>query len=228
MGIEELITHSRVWRGSAHGSAFRTIATGFPELDRFLPGGGWPRDAVTEVIFERHGSGELSLLMPALAAMSRRGGEDERWIVWIAPPLVPYAPALVQHGLNLGRVLLVHPRGTGRDALWAAEQAIQSGSSVAVLAWLDRAGDTALRRLQLGAEAHECLTVLFRPLGALARRSPAGLRLKLSPTARGTTHIDVLKCRGRHPGSVEVDLDTGVAAACLGAPGRRTEDTGCR
>lgn len=205
MSIDELIARSRVWRGSAHGSASKTIATGYPALDRFLPGGGWPCDAVTEVVFERHGSGELSLVMPALAALSRRGGEDRRWIVWIAPPLVPYAPALAQHGLNLERVLLVHPRGARRDVLWAAEQSIRSGSSIALLAWLDRASDTALRRLQLGAEERECLTVLFRPPAALESRSPAALRLKLSPAARGT-RIEVLKCRGRRPGSVDVEL----------------------
>lgn len=223
MSIDELIAHSRVWRGSAHGSGCNTVATGYAALDRLLPGGGWPRDAVTEVVFERHGSGELSLVMPALAAMSRREGEDKRWIVWIAPPLVPYAPALAQHGLNLERVLLVHPRSARKDALWAAEQALHSGSSIAILAWLDRAGDAALRRLQLGAEARECLTMLFRPLAALESRSPAALRLKLSPASRGT-RIEVLKCRGRRPGAVDIDL----AALDGREEGAGPEARGCR
>lgn len=199
------MARSRVWRGSAHGSASRTVATGHAALDEFLPGGGWPRNAVTEVACERYGSGELSLVMPALAALGRGSGDERRWIVWIAPPLVPYAPALVQHGLNLERVLLVHPRGRTRDALWAAEQSIHSGASIAILVWLDRASDTALKRLQLGAEERDCLTVLFRPLGALEARSPAALRMRLVQTARGT-RVEIVKCRGRHPGAVDVDL----------------------
>jgi hypothetical protein len=203
MSLDELIAGSRVWRGSAHGSVSSAVATGHPALDRLLPGAGWPRGAVTEVICERHGSGELSLVMPALAALSRSGGEP-RWIVWIAPPLVPYAPALVQHGLNLERVLLVHPRGKLRDALWAAEQAIRSGSSVAVLAWLEHASDTALKRLQLGAEQRDCLTVLFRSPEALRTHSPAALRLRLTQTSRGT-RVEVIKCRGRRPGVVDIE-----------------------
>ncbi len=222
MDLEELITRSRVWRGAAHGSAFKTVATGYAALDRFLPGGGWPCNAVTEVICERHGSGELSLVMPALAAMSRGAGNEQRWIVWIAPPLVPYAPALVQHGLNLDRVLLVHPRGTRKDALWAAEQAIRSGSSIAILAWLDHASDTALRRLQLAAEERECLAVLFRPPGALGSRSPAALRVKLARAGR-VTRIEVLKCRGRHPGAVSIDL-----GGADGTRGSSVEATSCR
>lgn len=203
MSLDELMAGSRVWRGSAHGSASRTVATGHAALDAFLPGGGWPRNAVTEVACERHGSGELSLVMPALAALGRGGGDERRWIVWIAPPLVPYAPALVQHGLNLERVLLVHPRGKTRDALWAAEQSIHSGASVAILVWLDQASDTALKRLQLGAEERDCLTVLFRPLGALEAHSPAALRMRLVQTARGT-RVEIVKCRGRRPGTVEL------------------------
>lgn len=208
MSLDELIAGSRVWRGAARGSSARTIATGHRALDRFLPGGGWPCGAVTEVISERHGSGELSLVIPALAVLSQSAAP--RWIVWIAPPLVPYAPALVQHGLNLERVLLVHPRGERRDALWAAEQAIRSGSSVAVLAWLEHASDTALKRLQLAAEARACLTVLFRPPAALRARSPAALRLRLTRTHH-TTHVEVIKCRGRHPGVVDFEqLDLGL------------------
>ena len=43
---------------------------GFAALDRYLPGGGWPLGPLIEVFVERYGVGELSLLMPALAALT--------------------------------------------------------------------------------------------------------------------------------------------------------------
>lgn len=104
------LAHPLLWRGQDGGSAAgAAIATGFDALDCYLPGGGWPLTGISEIFIERYGLGELRLLMPALAALSRRAVEDKQWIVWIAPPFVPYAPALAHHGVDLSRILLVHP-----------------------------------------------------------------------------------------------------------------------
>ena len=202
MGIEDLLSHPSIWRGcgtdsadssadpSIHPSAHTpAIATGFDVLDRYLPGGGWPLSGISEIFIEHYGLGELSVLMPAMAAISRRAAEARKWIVWIAPPFVPYAPALAQHGVDLGRILLVHPSArqpgsnagnSSKETLWAVEQAIRSQSSVAAFAWVRDADMTALRRLQLGAEAHRCWTVLFRPAEMIGRHSPAALQFVLS------------------------------------------------
>lgn len=233
--VEDLLSHPLLWRGHDAGLADTpAIATGFEALDRYLPGGGWPLAGISEIFVEHYGLGELRVLMPALAALSQRAVEARKWIVWIAPPFVPYAPALVHHGVDLRRILLVHPerkknkkmgsdpvsRKTGsdplsaetgsdpiflsdaRDALWAVEQAIRSQSSVATLAWVREADVTALRRLQLGAEAHRCWTVLFRPPKAMSQNSPAALRFRLVPgEAWGGIRLDIHKCRGRKPRS---------------------------
>jgi cell division inhibitor SulA/protein ImuA len=202
VNVEDLLAHPLLWRGQDGGSVgTTTIATGFEALDRYLPGGGWPLDGISEIFIEHYGLGELSVLMPALAALSQRAVEEKQWIVWIAPPFVPYAPALVQHGVDLSRILLVHPAA---DALWAVEQVIRSQSSVAALAWVKEADVTALRRLQLGAETYRCWTVLFRPAAAVQQNSPAALRFKLSPVAleaENGIHIEIQKCRGRKPQS---------------------------
>lgn len=216
MSIEGLLSRSLLWRGQ-DGSFSDTaaIATDFAALDDYLPGGGWPLTGISEIFIERYGLGELSVLMPALAALSRRAVAARRWIVWVAPPFVPYAPALAHHGVDLSRVLLVHPK-KGSDpffspdadeTLWAVEQVIRSQSSVAVLAWVRAADMPALRRLQLGAEATRCWTVLFRPVSAISQSSPAVLRCRLSSTAEGQAggesgiHIEIRKCRGRRPRS---------------------------
>jgi protein ImuA len=218
MDTKDLISHPGIWRGLEKGAgahaAAAALPTGFCELDQYLPDGGWSRRAVTEIYLDRYGIGELSLLMPALASLSRLG--NEQWLVWIAPPFVPYAPALIRCGVDLSRVLLVHPTRAKRDALWAAEQAIRSNASVAVLAWIADADQRALRRLQLGAEESRCWTVIFRPLAALAESSPAALRIRLT-TYAGRARLDIVKCRGRRPQTIDLeDMHTKIAARYAG------------
>jgi cell division inhibitor SulA/protein ImuA len=170
-----------------------------------LPGGGWPRRALTEILLDRHGIGELSVLMPALARLSEQAARTKRWIVWIAPPYVPYAPALRLSGIDLSRVLLVEPTREKKDVLWAIEQALRSGSSIAVFAWLERASSIALRRLQLAAEEHDCWAVLFRSPRTRGDSSPAALRVYLSG-GPDKARFDIVKCRGKRPCSVALDL----------------------
>ena len=126
------------------------VATGWRRLDAELPGGGWPLGTLTELLLPRHGVGELSLLMPALRQLALSDPDQPRWLTWVAPPHELHAPALVQAGLPLSRLLLVRVPGS-RERLWAAEQALSSKSCGAVLVWLAGADDRALRRLKLAA-----------------------------------------------------------------------------
>jgi len=196
--------HARVWRGKVATVARAVIPTGFHELDRALPGGGWPLGAITEILVDGYGIGELGLLMPALEALTKEDpARPKKWVAWIAPPFVPYAPALQQHGVNIDRLLMIHPTSGGKSRLWAIEQAIRSGSSAGVLAWVAAVDDVILRRLQLAAEEQGCWVVLFRPTSARLQRSPAALRIHLSQ-ARVSTRVEILKCWGGRPGVVDV------------------------
>jgi cell division inhibitor SulA/protein ImuA len=179
------------------------IPTGFHELDRYLPGGGWPAGAIIEIFVADYGLGELALLMPAMKALTQTDpAESPKWVAWVAPPFIPYAPALQQHGVNIDRLLMIHPTGN-KNRLWAIEQVIRSGSSAGVLAWVAAADDVILRRLQLAAEAQGCWTLLFRPPSARQQRSPAALRLGLSRT-EAVARVQIFKCRGGRPGSVDI------------------------
>jgi cell division inhibitor SulA/protein ImuA len=129
--------------------------------------------------------------------------KPKKWVAWIAPPFVPYAPALQQYGVNTDRLLMIHPTTGNKNRLWAIEQVVRSGSSAGVLAWVTAADDVVLRRLQLAAEDQGCWTLLFRPLSARLQRSPAALRILLSQHA-AATRIQVLKCRGGRPGVVDI------------------------
>ena len=195
---------ARIWRGTAASVARAVIPTGFGELDSHLPGGGWPIGAITEIFVDGYGIGELGLLMPALAALTKADpAKPPKWVAWIAPPFVPYAPALQQHGLNLDRLLMIHPTAGNKNRLWAIEQVVRSGSSAGVLAWVAAAEDVILRRLQLAAEDQGCWVLLFRPASASQQRSPAALRIRLSQ-ARAGTRVQIFKCRGGRPSVVDV------------------------
>ena len=202
--------HARVWRGNVAAVARAVIPTGFHELDRALPGGGWPLGAITEILVDGYGIGELELLMPALAALTKEDpAKPKKWVAWIAPPFVPYAPALQQHGVNIDRLLMIHPPSGVKSRLWAIEQAVRSGSSAGVFAWVAVADDVALRRLQLAAEDQGCWLLLFRPANARLKRSPAALRIVLSQVqsqsqTHAATRVEIVKCRGGRPGVVDV------------------------
>ncbi|MFQ5981770.1 MAG: translesion DNA synthesis-associated protein ImuA [Woeseiaceae bacterium] len=197
--LEHWLKNSRLWRGRDQAHNWQGLPSGYPKLDRSLPGGGWPRHALTEILLEHYGRGELQLLMPALARLSKT--EDEAgWIAWIAPPFQPYPPALLQWGVDLSRILIVRPR-QGNETLWSAEQALSSGNCAAVLVWPETLDDYSSRRLQLAAEKGQSWAVAFRPLTALSRTSAAALRIQLMPGEKGTD-LRVLKSRGGRPAVV--------------------------
>jgi cell division inhibitor SulA/protein ImuA len=187
----ELERHPGIWRGAELArSACPGIATGFAVLDAELPGGGWPRGALTEILPQHEGIGELRILGPALAQLAAQG----KFIAWISPPHLPYAPALAAAGIGLERIVIVKTTKDS-DSLWAAEQALGSAACGGVLAWPREIGFAQLRRLQLAAEGGRCLAVLFRPTEAAREPSPAVLRIGLA-TAAGGLALSLLKRRG--------------------------------
>jgi len=201
--LESLLKNPRIWRGQAQAEdlSWQALASGYPRLDQHLPGGGWPQHALTEIFLDHYGTGELQLLMPALAGLSqpREDGEGG-WIAWIDPPFEPYPPALLQWGVNLSRILIVRPKKP-QESLWAAEQALSSGNCAAVLLWSTRLDDAASRRLQLAAEAGQSWAIAFRSLDAASEPSAAALRIRLEAGDTGTD-IGILKSRGGRPAVV--------------------------
>jgi cell division inhibitor SulA/protein ImuA len=183
--------HPGIWRGSELArSACPGIASGFAALDAELPGGGWPCGALSEILPQHEGIGELRILGPALARLASRG----KFIAWIAPPHLPYAPALAAAGIALERIVIVKT-ARNSDSLWAAEQALGSAACGGVLVWPRDIGYTQLRRLQLAAENGRCLAVLFRPTQAAREPTPAVLRIALATSAGGLA-LSILKRRG--------------------------------
>jgi len=190
--LVDILSQHSVWRGGAPAPGpGRTVPTGFAALDRELPGAGWPSGALTEILGQREGVGELQLVLPALAALSASG----RRVVWLAPPHLPYAPALAAAGVNLEHLSVVRAPGR-RDGLWAAEQVLRGGGCHALLAWFHDIRYAELRRLAVAAEAGQgAFVALFRPAQAAREASPACLRLALEPGPEGLA-VRILKRRG--------------------------------
>jgi hypothetical protein len=170
-------------------------ASGSSGLDAVLPGGGWPGGVIVELMPCATGIGELRLLMPALARITREG----RLVALISPPFLPFAPALSQRDVRLDRLLVIDARKR-EDALWVCEQTLRSKSFGAVLAWPESLKDREARRLQLAAEAGNSIGFLYRSPATAGEPSPAALRLRLQATPKGELRIDVLKCRGGRGG----------------------------
>lgn len=190
-GVLSLLSSPFIWRGSSVASDIEVERSGFAALDQLLPGGGWPRGAVTELLHSEEGLGELSLLMPTLVRLSRRAR-----IAFVAPPHMPYAPALAQAGINLSKLAVLQPT-TDTEAWWCAEQLLRSGQFRAVLFWPDRFDERALRRLQAASEAGSGCGFVFHESEWAQHASPAPLRVRIDATTSATQiKLAILKRRG--------------------------------
>jgi hypothetical protein len=188
--LENILQQHPIWRGSVPAAISQTVPTGYAELGRALPGGGWPVGGLTEVLGLQEGIGELQLVLPALAKLTSAG----KRVVWLAPPHLPYAPALAAAGVDLVHLVVVRAPGR-RDALWAAEQVLRAGPCHALIGWFRHARYEELRRLAVAAEASRAFVALFRPREAAREPSPACLRLELEPAGEQLS-VTILKRRG--------------------------------
>ena len=197
VSLDALLQQRRVWKGAGQQSTVASHPTGHAQLDAQLPGGGWPESSISEILLSAPGSGELQLLWPTLARLTRA---RER-VVLVAPPLVPYAHAWLQAGVDLHWLTVIQAQE--QQALWAAEQCLRSGSCGAVVCWPRRIDDRGLRRLQLAATTGQTLGFACRSLYEAANPSPAALRLAVDAWPR---QVRVLKSRGALPAARPIAL----------------------
>jgi protein ImuA len=186
-----------LWRGHAMGTqSAPVLPTGHALLDAELPGGGWPCQALTEVLQAPHDQAEWRLLTPGLARLVAQGGT----VLLVGPPQLPHLPGLRREGLREDRLVWIEAR-TSAERLWATEQALKAHCISAVLAWLPEARADQLRRLQACAMHHPGPVFVLRPLATQGQSSAAPLRLQLSaagPGVKPTTplRVRILKRRG--------------------------------
>ena len=182
--LQPLLEQGRIWQAGDHQhytpDHSETLSSGYPLLDQQLVGDGWQAGNLIELLYDKHGSGELRLLLPTLAKLS----QQPRWLIWVNPPHIPYAPALQAAGVDTSKILMVHSQ-SHQDQLWTLEQALKSGGCSAVLGWLGNVADKSIRRLQVAASDSGCLGFLFRPQQYRQHSSSAPYRICLHPTESG-------------------------------------------
>lgn len=158
----------------------QSIPSGHAALDAALPDGGWPRGGVVELLPARQSADGMALLMPSLARLSAL---EMAWVVCIAPPLPPYAPAWAAAGVALPRLLV--SRAAGTDVARACLLSVASEGVGAIVAWLPAADPALLDRLQRLAEINRTLLFLFRPAGCGGGSPSASLRIGFDAEAAG-------------------------------------------
>ncbi len=195
--LQSVLQHPAIWRAADAWRATECrnqqqdgIRSGYPALDRALPDGGWPDNGIAELLCPHWGCGEAELLAPLLQQQSAQA----RWVVWINPPWIPYAPALVQQGIVLENTLILRCQHD-KDVLWAMEQCLASGSCSVVQGWPAHPQPQQIRRLQLAAQKGHSLGLLLRPSRFGQHPSPAPLRLELGPLQQ-ELQVRIVKCRG--------------------------------
>ena len=196
--LHHVIQTGQVWHGQSTLQSPQThscgISSGYETLDAQLPQAGWQPGQVCEIYHQGLGTGELSLVLPALAQLS----QSQQWILWVAPPAMPYAPALEALGVDIRRVLVVHPKNH-QEALWCLEEGLKSGHCSAVLGWLYEWQKTPIRRLQLAAQSSAAYCWLWPQTTMDQSGSPAALRLSIERNNPWTVRARFHKRRGSWP-----------------------------
>jgi protein ImuA len=161
------------------------VACGRPEIDAVLPGGGFPRGALTELA-GGPASGKCAIALALFAALG-----PEELFAWVDARGELYPPAAAALGVDLRRLLVVRPaavaapcEAAARAALWSAEALLGSGAFAAVAvdapaARLARGADAIAHRLQAAAEKGGAVGLWLAGPGA-AVRVPAAVRLDVA------------------------------------------------
>src|SRR5215469_5747609 len=200
-------------------------------IDRALPGGGFGRSTLHEIL-GAGGDEEDGALVAAFIAgiLGRLIAKENGIVLWCLPHPDLYGPGLAAQGLDPGRVVLAE---TPRDAeiLWAMEEGLRAPGILAVVGEVGTLPAVASRRLQLAAERSGVIAFLLRrwrdsgqaareralPNAAVTRWRIAALPSRPPPIpypARGRGwgpgvgrprwRVELLRCRGGEPASWEI------------------------
>jgi protein ImuA len=229
--LSTLLQGNQLWHAQellgSQSSQPDALSTGFAALDLALPSKGWPVGQLNELICTAGGSGEWSLMQPAiLSALTAISSHRLPRLILVNPPHEPFLPAWHAAGISTSSIVRVdthtHTHAQPR-ACWATEQALHCSDVAVVVAWLPRAPADALRRLQLAASQSTILLFVIRPLAAQDQSSPAALRLVLSPVDAARNEIHIIKCRGSaKQTTLQIDLLSPSLRALLQARKRRS------
>ena len=143
------------------------IASGCAAMDRYLPGGGYARGSMLELLRSHSGSGITSIAL----MIARQAIVEGKYLVLVDPQRQFYPPALKSLGIPMERVIALQPSNHA-DAIWGLAQVLRCTAVGAVIAEVGTLEDRVARKLQLAAEQGGGLGVFIRDARA-ARTQPS-------------------------------------------------------
>ena len=191
MRIKQILAQRKdIWRGQDNPlPAIHYLPSGFAAIDQQL--GGWASGCVIELLMPTDQQEQLSLLQPLMS----RCTQAQDWVVWVAPPHLPYAPGLAHQGIDLNRLLIVHPKSVS-DQLWAMDQLLRQRFCAVMLSWCRPIQTQHIRRLQLAAAQNQTTVFLIRDDAQATQASPAGFRFQVRRRGGQCLQLVTLKGRG--------------------------------
>jgi protein ImuA len=165
------------------------VASGLVDVDAVLPGGGFPRGALSELSGGR-ASGKTAVALALFASL-----EPHELAAYVDGRAELYPPAAAERGVDLARLLVVRPAAAApaagaparpladaRAALWAAEALLASGAFAAVAIDVPvgaeiEGRDAVARRLQAAAERGGAVGLWLSAGSGL--RVPASVRVEV-------------------------------------------------
>jgi protein ImuA len=211
----------RIERAAAYG----VVPIGIAAIDRALPGGGFARGALHEILGTGGDEEDGALAAGFAAGLIGRLAADGA-VLWCLSHTDLYGPGLAACGLDPGRLVLVR---TARDAeiLWAMEEGLRASGIAAVVGEVSVLPPVTSRRLQLAAERSGITAFLlrrWRNAGVAARErnlpNAAATRWRISVlpslpsgdapgVGQPRWRIELLRCRGGEAGFWEVAVGEG-------------------
>jgi len=101
------------------------------DIDAVLPVSAWPIGELSEIRAEND-KNIFHLLLPLLSKLNA----ENRWITLISPPADIDKKLFAYHGIDVSRVLLIHPKNAVDDTA-TMNKALKNGNSGIVIMWTD-------------------------------------------------------------------------------------------
>ncbi|WP_415884095.1 cell division inhibitor SulA [Neptuniibacter sp. QD34_54] len=112
---------------------------------------------MTEIVVQDENFSNIPMLMPLLAQLS----QDDRWFVWIAPPVLLPKNLLIEAGIDLTKVILLNPDNK-HSTFELAKQALSTGTSHAVISWPGYLNDEEFNDLESAAKKGQSHGIIIR------------------------------------------------------------------
>jgi len=114
------------------GNSIPVVIKKIPELNSVLPTRIWPVGELSEIRCKKNVK-LFHLLLPLLSKLN----DEKRWITLIAPPMDIDKKLFAYHGIDVSRVLLIHPNEAIDDTI-TMNKALKNGTSGMVILWADK------------------------------------------------------------------------------------------